>query len=312
MNLLRSLTASLLLLALSSGCTRTDEPAPPMNAVMGAGVVGAPFHTGSVDAGILEDQSSYKPKYEPLPPISLGGSSATGAAAVSIGSGPAAVLPRLVKACLERNLDVVLDSFVPEQVAALTEDKAELVDAVDALDQFLAALYAKLNDEQKKQVEAGPQQAVALLEQAFVVEEGGDDTATLRVDPQRASEISAQFQAMAPQLAGLMGTQAPTTTTAEPEPASTSESQPAESLTLRKVDGDWRIDLGRTLTSDQAEGIRDFASALRDALTRATEQVTAMETLDPQAMLPMMMTTFGSLVPKWQELQAQFEAGENP
>ncbi len=102
------------------GCGRSDEPPPSFNEPLGDSMHGLPFATGPIDVGILEDPASYRPaRFEPL-------EGAAPAQAVAEAGPEAQAAKELIDEAIDNlfqfDLLSLLDTCVPDQVAALQED----------------------------------------------------------------------------------------------------------------------------------------------------------------------------------------------
>ena len=143
-NVMRLLPAVLLvgILALS-GCGKKEEEPTRFNRTLGDSPITAPLGTGSIDTGIFQDQTAYRPApYEPLEPEAGSGVESGGPEVEAIRG----VLVDYFAAVLDLSVESILDMYVPEQVAILTEDPymSTLFDTRETLSTFWATLQDKV------------------------------------------------------------------------------------------------------------------------------------------------------------------------
>jgi len=120
------------------GCGKAETDRERFNDVLGDA---APVSRGSVDRGILQDLTAYKPqRYEPLP--GFGGGSGGGAGgAGGDDAGVRSALKEYITALVELQPDGVLEAFVPEQIAELRQHEEvvrTLFDRLDTLQRVVA------------------------------------------------------------------------------------------------------------------------------------------------------------------------------
>lgn len=155
-------------LLLSSGCGKKDEQPTRFNQALGDTPIGVPTAVGPIDTGILGDQTAYKPAgYERLETAAPAGGPASGA------GGPEAqavrgTLSELLRAVTERDIDLILDLCVSEQVAALREDFAStFYETTDTLDALQAVVKDKAADPESQAFQS-PDEIVAKIGESIL------------------------------------------------------------------------------------------------------------------------------------------------
>lgn len=123
------------------GCGKQDEQPTRFNQTLGDSPVGAPVATGLIDTGVLQDPTAYKP----APYERLEGGPAGGGAGGPEAEAAQAVLKEFILALFALDIDTILDTHVPEQVAVLREDEymSSFYEAKDTLVTFWAVFKDK-------------------------------------------------------------------------------------------------------------------------------------------------------------------------
>jgi len=130
------------------GCGKSETDHTPINRTLGDSPAGAPLAHPQADAGILADQTAYRPaEYEKLSDISGGGAAGAGGAGAT---GPDAeairgLVDQLLTGIHGISVDPVLSCFDPAQIAALTQDdyKSTMYDLEQSARQFAAVFKDK-------------------------------------------------------------------------------------------------------------------------------------------------------------------------
>jgi hypothetical protein len=304
----RLLPIGLLLgLLLVASCGKSADQPTRFNETLGDTPTGAPLAAGPIDTGILQDPANYKPaSYQPL-------EGETPAGAAGAAEGPEAqavrkVLSTLANAIFDLDVSTVLDSFVPAQVAALTEEDeyiTNLNDMGDALRAYGQALKDKATGPELetlvKLFELLPRLAEPLpnaLTISVTDEENAVatfDLARFQMPPELVTDLTEVVQMGASMAAQMGGGAAPApggsppTGAALPNLADFSpemlEQLPSIQipLPLRKVDGAWRLVLPFKLEEQQAEVINEAALVTKDYFADLAQAIGQAETLDLQA-----------------------------
>ncbi len=192
-----------------SGCGRNSDPdRPAVNRVLGDGVAAAPLSVARVDSGILKDQTAYQPaKFESMSPVAVGG----GGDSDSVAS----VVKGVLASVSEGDLIAMLDAFVPDQVAALTDDTSSIERAVDSAMLMMVAYQNKTANRPPEQAAAIaqlnelPKKIFAALGDALRVELIDADHAVVTVDDAKMQESMATILAEAGPALAAMGAPLP-------------------------------------------------------------------------------------------------------
>lgn len=344
-SVLAALLAISVLLA-TAGCGRHHEDRPTFNQVIGDGMASAPAGHRAVDLGILKDQTAYQPAKYTLSEaeIAAGGQEAE------------AVTARIRSAlaiALELDFVALLDVFVPEQVAAITEDTSALEAAVDSI-RRLSALLADKGLAAAAGLDALPQKLADAFVDALTVDVIDAEHAVAKIDQAKFQESFSKILAeigpaltaagaspgAVPQLGRVVAQPPPDSNDPSPAPAQPTGAPGAiaalppggispqmlkglfggagegpdepTSLKLRKLDGDWKIDIERTVRAEESELIRQGAQLVRELCDQLYAKVEAAGPLDQQAFSALLMQTvlpmsqqFATLMTRFRELAAR-------
>ncbi|RMF79771.1 MAG: hypothetical protein D6744_08840 [Planctomycetota bacterium] len=291
------------------GCGDAQDERTRFNAVLDGAV--APVSAGSIDTGILKDQSTYQPQdVEPLNILgaALGSAGGDGASLPKIDEPPEAAAVRALYAksidgILEGNIDDMMDAYVDEQVAALRD--SDFVDnayvLVESIDALWSSLSEKLDDADRGAVESSAR-LVPLLRDFFVrsatITLIDDDAASITYTAEGIQSTGealkpAFLEVLEPLLANLPADQLPPGPDGEPLSAekmydeSLAEMVAAvrmsaddEGIPVRRQGDSWRLDLGYTFTEDDADALNTFLLVVIDAVDALNQQIEAAEKLD--------------------------------
>lgn len=321
---LRSLPVILIVgMLLAAGCGDNDEQTPRFNENLGDSPIGAPIGTGPIDAGILQDQTSYKPTaFEPLdgvtPAAGAGGATASGEAADA-----KAAVDRLIDSSFAMDVDVMLDGFVPGQVAALREDPCmqAIYDVTDALGVFTRIVREKGTG---PEFQASNELADALpllagpIKNAIRVDVLDEENAVATLAVGRLEipdELKTKINGALEQIMAMASSGgAPPAGEAPKDPNSTppegAQAAPVAQvsldaileanaaveipLPLKKVNDEWRLALPFSFNEEQAELIAEGLGIVNETLGGVTQQISAVETLDMQNYMQILMQAQGS------------------
>ncbi len=309
------------------GCGDGPDSGTAFNRPLGDGPAAAPISGRPVDAGILNDPSSYAPaQFDSISAGGLtGGDAGTPAAggAAATGGSPDEMAIRelsadLMTAAMEGEVDLVLDCFVDEQVQALRD--GEFVDTANDFVSNLEGLFTALAEKTGGTDIAGvehTQEFVSLLgklaQGAVKPELVADDAAVLTTD---AAGFEAAATSLRPDLVRVMDAMpqqpgGPSTEEALDlafQQASLALAQPTTLLKLRKVNGEWRIALPRNISEDNADAMNSALLAANDFLTQAQGQLAAQPTpLDEQQMQAFGMSLMPSALGAWGQIQTDLQ-----
>lgn len=296
-------------------CGRQEEDRPVYNRVLGDAATGAPPASPAVDVGILRDQAAYQPaKYAEAQPAAGGG----GAEAEAV----LQVARNALQSALDLDAATLLESFVPDQVKALTDDLAPIEEAIDAGRKFNAAVRDKTKDrppeqaEAMKKLDALPQRLVAMISEALKADVLDADNAVITVDPAKFQEgftalVTEYGEALAalsvapPGMPGAAapGQPAPPPGMAAPPGALTPEmlasiaSESGEavadlpSFKLRRVGDAWKLDIQHTISEEEAELVNEAAALARELFDQLYGKIEAAPKLDDQTLTNIAMQT---------------------
>ena len=340
MKLMTRLLPGMLLagLFIVGGCGRKEEQPTRLNKTLGDSAVGVPTSPGNVDPAILSDQAAYKPaQYEPLEGRRTGGGGtpAAGPEAEAIRG----LLDDYYAALFEMDIDTLLDSFDPEQVAALREDDymSTFYETQDAFRDAWAMLKDKASGPEIEAVttliSALPTLAQPLAD-ATTIEVIDEENAVARFDLQQF-QLPEEFMAAAmdageklmPVIMGSMmgGEVSAGEPGAEPMPAGPPMefspemfqqmmAQQAEmggqqnDTPLRKIDGEWKMVLPVTIQEEHADLVNEALLLVKDLLGELTAQFDQAETLDAETLTQIATPVIMSKTPAFLGLSARFEA----
>ena len=294
--------------ALLVGCGNAEDDPTRFNFVMDGSVT--PVAAGSVDVGILQDQSTYQPQdVEPLNIVggAVGGGAA-GAKLMPVDEAPEAAAVRkrfatMFGGVFEANVDDVLDSYVDEQVKALRD--GEFVDnayvLVESIEGLWSTLSDKLGDVDLKAALDAPK-FIPLFRDLYVASAEitllSDGSATLTLSPER---LQANGEALKPAFLAVLEPMMQSLPLGQFIPGAGGESISPDLIydqflastvaaatmsaggagtKFTRVDDSWRQDLGYTLTEDDADGLNVLLLAVIDAVEALDRQLDAAETLD--------------------------------
>lgn len=323
-------------------CGRQEEDRPVYNRVLGDAATGAPTASPAVDVGILRDQAAYQPaKFaEAQPSAAAGGAEAEAVLQVARGA---------LQSALDLDAATLLESFVPEQVKALTDDLAPIDEAIDAGKKFNAAVRDKTKDrppeqaEAMKKLDALPQQLVATISAALKADVLDADNAIITVDPAKFQEgFTALMAEYGPALAAVSvpAPGAPGAASGPGQPAGTAALPPgmaapsggftpemlasvaSESgdavaglpgVKLRRVGDAWKIDIQHTISEEEAELVNEAAALAREMFDQLYGRIEAAPKLDDQTLTNIAMQTAmpmtGRFMLLFQRAQELFGAG---
>jgi len=317
---------------LLGACGKSEDVPPRYNQRLGDGPEGAPLGTPSVDLGILQDQSSYQPaNFTSLPGVGE-------SAATADSEEQAAVRQRmgeLLNAVVEFDFDTMLDAFNPEQVASLREHVSAMYELVDKFKVLQRSAQEKMSTQPGLDVEtlqasdelfwtyAG--KAAAALPDTLTVDILDEDNASVGVDGERfatsmealAKDFMDELSKIDPNGANviLQSFQQARATAKQAVAAKAAEygldleaEEAAEAgvgtveipvkVPLRKIDGDWKIELPFAISEQQAELVGDGLVLAQDFLDKLTDKVGSVDTLDQQALIMMGWQTVLEVTPQ--------------
>ncbi|MGE0478861.1 MAG: hypothetical protein AB7Q17_00185 [Phycisphaerae bacterium] len=275
------------------GCDRSQPPSTAFNAVLGDLPSGAPVRTPPVDAGILKDLSTY----QPAPPPAGAGAAIAGGASIAGGDAQSevkAALLDVVKAAIRGDIDVALDAFNADHVAALKADTSVLLDTYDKVARLVRGISEKLGqpidlkDPDALFARIAPGQD---LFAGVVVEVTDPDTAHVGA-PQEA-------------LAAVMGTMGGI-------PGVGAAPSADQRVTLVRQDGKWRIQLPKPITAEEAAQANRVLKALHPIIDKLTDQVDQADIKSPQDLQALMMGMLPELMTVMAELQGELGSGLDP
>ena len=298
----------------ASGCGKQDEQTTRFNKTLGDSTAGVPTAPATIDTGILQDPANYKPaNYEPLV-------EKAGGPGASSGGSPEAdailgVISELGLSFSEMDIEGVLDSFVPEQVAAYRgEDDYlsnfdEMSDVVKSFFQLLeekvAAPEGETTDESTEETAIGEEQVLEALGKYIAVTVLDEENAVATLELSRIEipeEAKAQLLQSIQQMTAAMaqlnaggpggesrgerraGNERPAPT---PAPAFTAEKldeflSSQIPIPMRKVEGEWRIVLPFTITEELADLLNDAVLIVTDFMRDFRQACDQAEALDEQ------------------------------
>ncbi len=311
MKLARGLLSTGLLvgLLLTSGCGKSDDQPTRFNQTLGGTPAGAPVGAGSIDPGILRDPKDYTPEsYEPL----------EGEAPAGAAEGPEAEMIRgvfegLADAISSFDFTTALDAFVPEQVAAITQEN-EYLDNFDGLKDALTSCIQIYKDktagtdvEAPDAADGLPPELLKSLNTAFTISVLDEENAVATLDlsqvqipaearakiaeaVQKIMPMMAQLRAAGPGVTPPDSTATPGAGGAEPLSDQLIQDQIDSLLSaeyrvpLRKVDDEWKLVLPIKIQEQHAELINDAVVILKDGFNDLAQAFGQAETLDDQTM----------------------------
>ncbi len=206
----------------------------------------------TADTGILQNLTEYKPAAAVGTP---GGGRAGGAADGAATGGDAAaqvqnVVETFVALLKDGEVGRALKYFNPEHVRALDAEKVDVLFATfEKMDRLTRGLEEKLGRGPSAQALAGLRGGLDLVPKWDVLD---NDHAT--VTPNLAVALFGPVK-MSP------------------------------TITLARVDGEWRFELSSPLTAEDADAIVAFHRQLQEMLDRVTDMIDSQEQLDPAQLL---------------------------
>jgi hypothetical protein len=314
------LAALLVLLAFPGGCGKKEEQPTRFNDTLDGTPAVVPSAVGPLDTGVLKDPAGYQPaQYE-----SLGGGPAVAAGEGVPAAGPEAeaiqaVVNDLITGVVEFDIDMMLEAFVPEQVAALRNDAcmSAFYETRDTFEQYQAVLRDKAADPQLEEriefFESLPSLAEPLRNTISVtVLDEGSAVALLDLgkyelpdDFEIPESIKTEFTAglgAAQMMAQMGGPGAPGALGGgqqqEPNAAAPLPGMPPGGLTvdsllemirgvqipipLRKVEDRWRVDLQFAVQPEHAELATEGLLWAKGLYADITDQLDQLDGLDLQ------------------------------
>lgn len=281
------------------GCDRSQPPSTSFNAVLGDLPSGAPVRTPPVDAGILKDLTTY----QPAPPPGGGGATIAGGASIAGGdtqSEVKAALLDVLKALIRGDIDVALDAFNSEQVAALKADTSVLLDTYDKIARLVRGISEKLGEPINLK---DPDALLAKLPP------GQDLFAGLTVDVTDPDtvQVGVSQEALAAGM-GMMGG-IPGLGAAPGGAAAGAAPPPGEKITLLRQDGKWRIQLPQAITTEQAAQANRVLKALHPLIDKLTDQVDQADIKSHEDLHALMMGMLPELMTVMAEIQSELGGG---
>ncbi len=230
---------------LMASCGETQLPPTRVTLPLGGGASAAPLVLGGADMGILRDQTAYQP--------AAGGPAGGGASGTAAGGGAASgdaaaqvaqTVRDFVNVLKDREMEVVWRFFDAAHIAALSEDDRNVVaeTMVDKLDFLRRSVESKLDT-------ASAAQALGALTAAAAP--------TINV-------IDADHATATPNLClALFG----------PVKAT-------PSMSLARVNNEWKIQFDAPLTADEAKQIVEFHKNFQAGIDKVIEAIEQSDTLD--------------------------------
>lgn len=227
-------------LAMVSGCGKDASTAPRANYALGGNPIGGlPTPRAVVDTGILRDQKSY---VAANPGGGPRGADISGDEKAQV----QAFSEKLLKAALERDVTTILDSFVPDHIAALRGDDekvSEIHNTFGTLQLFETVLRNKLGETAFEDYKSAATKQFESRMNVDVI-----DGANATITPNLIAEI--------------LGPKAGAATL------------------VTKVDGEWKLQLAAPLTDGDADAVVAFHKAMQASLAAVVAAIERGELSD--------------------------------
>jgi hypothetical protein len=313
---------------LSGACGKKEEQPTRFNRTLGGTPAGAPTGTVHVDTGILQDPTAYKPAdYTPLE----GGPAAGAAAAGPEVEAVRGAARKLLDGIFALDVDTILDSFVPEQVAVLQKDeyKSTLYETKDTIDAYWAVFQDKATATEFQSLirlyKLVPQLSEPLVNAITVtLQDEANAVATFdgrqfelpedfRTAFEEALATSTRMMAQLGLTPGAVGGAPPQP--AEPNAAATTPGTtgtPAGgfsleklqeemgtvqvSLSFRRIGDAWKLALPFSLQEEQADLLNEGLLLVKDYFAAVTASIDQAETLDLQTYVQIEMRQQGKVL----------------
>jgi hypothetical protein len=314
-------------LVLLGACGKSEDAPPRHNRTLGDSSAGTPLGPPSVDVGILRDPATYQP-------ASFGEVGGPAGAAAADTAEQEAVRQRMsnfLTALTEGDFDALLEAFEHEQIALLDDHVSAMYETVDKVKVLLRTLEEKGEDTSGGAVLELAFEHLKKAAEAFAssltIDILDEENAAVSVDEEKLQEamntVLEEFMAELSQLdpnAGAAfqqsfeaGRAAALQAVAEGAaaegggPVEPARSELPETWPLKKIDGEWRIELPRAVTADEAEVLGEALALAQQYLDKFNEKLDTVETVDMMILMQIGMLTAAELVEQTNALKARFE-----